>query len=39
MNKVFDRAVLAAERMNLVDIPLTLDGIAEEATKNSWSYL
>ena len=39
MNKVFDRAVIAAERMNLVDIPLTLDEIAEKATKNSWSYL
>jgi DNA replication protein DnaC len=39
MNQVFDRAILAAERMNLVDISKTLDPIAEEATKQSWSYL
>ena len=39
MNKIFDRTVIAAERMNLVDIQVTLDSICEEAAKQSWSYL
>jgi len=39
MSKVFDRTIIAAERMNLVDMPLTLDHACAEAAKKSWSYL
>ena len=39
MSKLYDRTVVAAERINLVDIPETLDQIAARAADKSWSYL
>jgi DNA replication protein DnaC len=39
VNKVFERAVVAAERVNLMDVSETLDPIATKASEDSWSYL
>jgi len=39
LSKVFERTVVAAERINLIDIPETLDVIASKTAAESWSYL
>lgn len=39
MNESFERCVIAADRVNLVDIPDTLESLTSMAAEESWSYL
>ena len=39
MNQIHDRAIVAAQRVGLVDIPEMLDEYSQRAASESWTYL